>query len=98
MPLHSIILMVALFAVGLAVSGEYHGPADFVLDFVKNALIVVIVLGVLAVYMIPWRVAKRRKHTKADAILVLNLLLGWTLIGWALALTWAMTEQNQQAS
>lgn len=53
---------------------------------------------VLAIYFIPALVAKRRNHPNVQAIFVLNLLLGWSLIGWALALTWAVTVQNQQAS
>lgn len=33
----------------------------------------------------------------ASAILILNFLLGWTLIGWVVALVWACTvEKNQQ--
>ena len=33
-----------------------------------------------------------RNHKQAAAITLLNLLLGWTLIGWVIALIWAVTE------
>ena len=36
-----------------------------------------------------------RKRT-AGSIFVLNLLLGWTLIGWAIALKWALTREEQK--
>lgn len=44
-----------------------------------------------ACYIIPWVVAGARKHQNAMAIGILNLLLGWTLIGWVAALVWSCT-------
>jgi hypothetical protein len=32
-----------------------------------------------------------RDKSNAGAIFALNLLLGWTLVGWVVALVWAMT-------
>jgi Superinfection immunity protein len=49
-------------------------------------------LIVLALYFIPTIVAAIRRHQNAEAILVLNLFLGWTFIGWVLALVWACTN------
>lgn len=46
---------------------------------------------VLAIYFLPSLVATLRKHHQAGAIFVLNLLLGWTLLGWIIALVWAAT-------
>lgn len=56
-------------------------------------------LGLLAVlggaallaYLIPSIVAANRQHHQIGAIATLNLLLGWTFLGWAAALVWAMT-------
>ncbi len=53
-------------------------------------LLIFIILGVVA-YFLPALIAARRKHPQANAILMLDLLLGWTFIGWAIALVWAMT-------
>lgn len=36
-----------------------------------------------------------RRHHNRQAILVLNLLLGWTILGWVGALTWAITRPPQ---
>ena len=36
-------------------------------------------------------IAGARRHHQTGAILVLNLLLGWTLLGWIAALVWAFT-------
>src|SRR5688572_12949173 len=45
----------------------------------------------LAVYFLPTIVALARGHHNAVAILLLNLFLGWTGIGWILALVWSAT-------
>ncbi len=46
-------------------------------------------------YFLPTIVALfRRKHNFA-AIAVLNFFLGWTLIGWVLALVWAVTQDER---
>jgi hypothetical protein len=52
---------------------------------------VVLVLLALAAYMLPTIVAGSRHHPNTAPVLVLNLLLGWTLVGWAVALAWALT-------
>jgi hypothetical protein len=49
-------------------------------------------LGVLLlVYLLPAVVGFCRDHHNQLAIFVLNLFLGWTLLGWVLALVWACT-------
>ena len=48
-------------------------------------------LIVLALYLIPVLVAYNRQHPNAWAILILNLLLGWTVLGWIVSLVWAST-------
>ena len=46
------------------------------------------VVGVV-LYFAPWANARSRKHHQADAIGILNLLLGWTVLGWIVALIWS---------
>ena len=53
--------------------------------------IIVLVLG-LALYALPSIIAGRRRKRNANAIGALNLLLGWTVIGWVVALVWSLTE------
>lgn len=47
--------------------------------------------AVLGLYFLPFGLAKYRKHHQADAILLTNLFLGWTGLGWLVALIWAAT-------
>lgn len=53
--------------------------------------IIVLVFGVF-LYFLPAVVAAYRQKRNAGAIAVLNLLLGWTVLGWIIALVWAVTE------
>lgn len=56
-----------------------------------------VMLGIAAViYFIPSIVANNRQHKNKAAIIVLNTALGWTLIGWVVALVWAVTVSTPQ--
>ena len=46
---------------------------------------------VLLLYFVPSVVANARSHRNTAAIVTLNILLGWTLLGWIIALIWALT-------
>jgi hypothetical protein len=61
-----------------------------VLGGVAGGLVALIVIG--AAYFLPTIVAPRRGHHQTMAISVLNLLLGWTVLGWIAALVWACTR------
>ncbi len=51
-----------------------------------------IILGlVLLVYFIPTMIASNRKNIAT--ILVINLFLGWTFIGWVVALAMAVHKK-----
>jgi hypothetical protein len=41
-------------------------------------------------YMLPWLVAIARDAIGKGGVFVLDLLLGWTFIGWVVALSWAL--------
>ncbi len=51
----------------------------------------VIFIIVLAAYFLPSMIAGSREHHQGKAILVLNLFLGWTFLGWVVALVWSLT-------
>lgn len=43
------------------------------------------------IYFLPTILALARGHLSTLAIFVLNLFLGWTMIGWIIALIWSCT-------
>ena len=50
-------------------------------------------LGFLAVYVVPSVIAHHRDARHATLISALNVLLGWTILGWAAAFLWACLSQ-----
>ena len=50
----------------------------------------------LFAYFLPALVANHRKHPQGNAIFLLNLLLGWTLLGWIAALVWSATAVERR--
>jgi ABC-type sugar transport system permease subunit len=45
-------------------------------------------------YFLPFAIAFNRKRVNSGAIFALNLFLGWSLIGWVVALVWALKEER----
>ena len=56
-----------------------------------DPIALLMIAGAVALYFLPGFVAERRKHPQRLAITVLNLLGGWTAVGWLVALVWACT-------
>ena len=58
--------------------------SQFVLRSPDDGLVLIVV-----VYLLPIAVAVLRKHRAALDIMVINLWLGWTVIGWFIVMVWA---------
>jgi hypothetical protein len=48
------------------------------------------------IYLVPTIVAVHRECRNIGSIVALNLLVGWTIIGWAAALVWALMSNEVQ--
>ncbi|HEY8967502.1 MAG TPA: superinfection immunity protein [Puia sp.] len=53
-----------------------------------------ILFVLLVPYFLPTIIAILRQKTNTGSIFALNLLLGWSLIGWVVALVWALSSDN----
>lgn len=71
-----------LIAAGLVVS--FVEP-----DLRGSVFPILAIIASLAVYFLPTIVALARSHPATTPILLLNLFLGWTLLGWVAALVWS---------
>ena len=47
-------------------------------------------------YFIPTMIASHRQHHQYSAIFLLNLLLGWSGLGWIIALVWSATAVEKK--
>lgn len=53
-------------------------------------LVLVVMLGYL--YFLPTITAYRNNHHNKEAIAIVNISLGWTLVGWIVAMAWAVSQ------
>jgi len=64
----------------------------------EHLLTIVVVFSLLIcsvyLYFVPSIIARERGHRNARAIFWLNLLFGWTLLGWAGAMIWAVINSS----
>ncbi len=82
--------------------GQWMGLAGFAVivatlvavdpaGFMQGAWLCAWLLVLAGGYVLPAIIAYRRAHHQRMAIAALNLLLGWTGLGWVAALVWALT-------
>lgn len=57
-------------------------------------LLFIIVVAGAFLYFLPTFVVIMNEHPHKAAVIVLNLLLGWTFIGWVGALVWSLVNPN----
>jgi len=53
-------------------------------------LLLVVIIFVF--YFLPTLIAFLRQHKNKLAIFLLNLLLGWTILGWVVSLVWSVVK------
>jgi len=53
---------------------------------------ILLVVLIFTVYFLPTLIAFLRQHKNKLAIFLLNLLLGWTVLGWVGSLVWSVTK------
>ncbi|TRZ48809.1 superinfection immunity protein [bacterium] len=51
-----------------------------------------LVVLIFAFYFLPTLIAFLRQHKNKLAIFLLNLLLGWTVLGWVVSLVWSVMK------
>lgn len=57
---------------------------------------IILAIVILCIYFLPAIVGGNKKN--GTAIFLLNLFLGWTLVGWVIALVWATTYEKPSSS
>ncbi len=61
-----------------------------------GGLLVLLFLG--ALYLTPTLIALIRKHHQIGAVAAINILLGWTFLGWVVALAMSLSAKRSPAS
>lgn len=66
--------------------------AGFLAMYVTNNILA---FFLIFVYLLPTLCAKCRRHQSILSIFILNLFLGWTLLGWVVSLVWALKTEDR---
>jgi len=54
--------------------------------------VVLLVFVALCAYLLPTLIAAGRNHHNIGVVFVINAFLGWTFLGWVVALAWSVSE------
>ena len=46
-------------------------------------------------YFLPFAISRQRETLHSNQIFIVNLLFGWTILGWIAALIWAVVEKQK---
>ena len=58
-----------------------------------------VIVGLVAVmYFLPSLIALGRRNPDINSVFLINLWLGWTVIGWITAIGWALDRRSQAVS
>ena len=68
--------------------------AGVIFFFGLASVLVGVLLALIPLYFLPTLVAFVRDHKNSAGIVLLNVFLGWTLLGWVAALVWSCLAEN----
>lgn len=69
--------------------------AEAARGFATLTIIFAIVCGSAVLYMAPTIIAVKRRHRQVWPIVVINIFLGWTFIGWVVSLAMSASAPRQ---
>ena len=56
-----------------------------------------LILLLLLIYILPISLAYKNKIRNRHSLYVVNIFLGWTLIGWVVCLAWSVSSSREDA-
>lgn len=66
-------------------------------SLITAAIVIIVAAGLCVLYLLPTVIGWRRGVPDLGVVAVLNLLLGWTLVGWVVALAMALRAPSTGA-
>jgi hypothetical protein len=67
-----------------------------ILTILFTALAIGLGIGLFfSIYLLPWIIAYNCNSHNKDLILIVNVLLGFTILGWGACLLWALVEKRK---
>ena len=91
--LKQLIPTTALLACSSAWGQEYSLLAEYINPF--SAFFGGSFIVISLIYFFPTMICLLRKHNNKIPIFIVNIILGWTFIGWVVALVWSFTSNTE---
>ena len=82
-------LLASIAGAGIALADNHNGDGGGLA--VGAFLLLGLAVGAV-IYFVPSIIGFKQGHQNAVAIFALNLLAGWTFIGWVGSFVWSLTE------
>jgi uncharacterized membrane protein len=57
-----------------------------------QVIVVLCCFFLIYIFLLPTIIALKKSHQDRTSIILINILLGWFLIGWVVALVWALKK------
>lgn len=89
----AILFSITIFLVSLIIS--YITTSDGAMSFGIAIVATIVIFFALWFYFLPSWIAELKKHSSAGAIFAVNFLFGWSVVGWVVALIWALSNDNK---
>jgi hypothetical protein len=64
--------------------------------FVAIFVVLGLLLGLLGLYLLPAILGTSRHVANVEVLWLVNILLGWTVIGWLVCVLWAATGRTAE--
>ena len=93
--LAGIVLVTMIATFGYMQETRTDAGDDFGVALIKGFSLAFSIAAGLGLYVLPALVAHQKRKRNFTAILVLNIVAGWTFIGWVVALVWACTVDTE---
>lgn len=61
--------------------------------FISLAIYIAMLIPIILLYFLPSIIALNKKDKNIVTIIIINLFLGWTVIGWIFTLIWVIKNK-----
>lgn len=82
------VLVFVVIALSILI-GTILGSAPIGQQLGGSGGLILLTMLVLFLYLLPAFIAYERSHRQRHAILILNVVFGWSFVGWIIALIWS---------
>ncbi len=81
-----------LIAIPIAMIVLLMASPDQFENLIMSIFKLALLAAVIALYFLPTIIGSKKRNV--SAIFIINLFLGWTLVGWVLTLAWSTTDDK----